>query len=299
MLGEMLMELQCPIPKILLPVDGSEHSRRAMQFAGCLGASLGKSLMGVTLLHVNAEGKGKRIEDKIGPFIDEGEKILRDLGTEVEIEKLAVTGDPAQEIIRIANEGKFSAIIMARRGLSEMKGILMGSVTNKVIHSASMQTVYIVGHKILQDKACLIPKILIPVDGSTYSMRGVENATCLTAEFKAHVSKVTLFRVINLSIYLKRIKEGIDPEEESKQILDEAKEVFIKTGIPERFITTRVKVGKNPAEEILKEAEEGQYNLIIMGRKGRSALEDLILGGVSSTVLQHCQDPTVAIVSSE
>ncbi len=294
------MELQCPIPKILLPVDGSEHSRRAVQFAGCLGASLGKSLSGLTFLHVIPRGYlNNHIAEKIQLFFEEGEKSLRELGVEVDIEKLVVSGDPAQEIIRIANERKFSAIIMARRGLSEMKGILMGSVTNKVIHSASMQTVYIVGHKILQDKACLIPKILIPVDGSTYSMRGVENATCLTAEFKAHVSKITLFRVINLSLYLKRIKEGIDPEEESKQILNEAKDVFLQAGIPERFITTRVKVGKNPAEEILKEAEEGQYNLIIMGRKGRSALEDLILGGVSSTVLQHCQDPTVAIVSSE
>ena len=177
--------------------------------------------------------RGNRIEEKIGPFIDEGEKILRDLGIEVEIEKLVVSGDPAREIIRIADEGKFSTIIMARRGLSEIKGFLIGSVTNKVIHSASRQTVYIVGHRILQGKACLIPKILIPVDGSTYSMRGVENAACLAAALKAHVSKITLLRVINLALYLKRVREGIDPEEESKRILDEAKEVFLQAGIPE------------------------------------------------------------------
>ena len=293
------MVLQCPVPKILLPVDGSGHSKRAVQFAGCLGASLGKSLLGLTLLHVTAgDYLDSHIEEKIKPFLDEGEKILKDLGTMVEIEKLVVSGDPAREIIRIAHEGKFSTIIMARRGLSEIKGLLMGSVTSKVIHSASKQTVYIVGYKILQDKACLIPKILIPVDGSVYSMRGVEDAVCLTSELKAHVSRITLLRVINLSLYLKRIREGIDPEEESKRILDEAKEVFLRAGIPERFITTRIKVGQKPAEEIIKEAEEGQYNLVIMGRKGRSALEDLIMGGVSSTVLQRCQNPTVAIVSS-
>jgi nucleotide-binding universal stress UspA family protein len=296
--GEMLMKLQCPIPKILLPVDGSEHSMRAVQFAGCLGASLGKSLSGLTLLHVKSGIKDQHAEEKVRLFLDEGERTLRDLGTEVEIEKLAVSGDPAQEIIRTANEGKFSTIIMARRGLSVIKGLFMGSVTNKVIHSASRQTVYIVGHKILQDKACLIPKILIPVDGSVYSVRGVEDASCLAASLKSHVSKITLLRVINLPLYLKRVKEGIDPEEESQQILDEAKAVFLQTGIPEQLMATRVKVGKNPAEEIMKEAEEGQYNLIIMGRKGRSALEELILGGVSSTVLQHCQNPTIAIVSS-
>jgi nucleotide-binding universal stress UspA family protein len=294
------MKLQCSIPKILLPVDGSEHSKRAVQFAGCLGASLGKSLSGLTLLHVTARGYlNRHIEESIKPFLDEGEKILRDLGIEVEIEKLIVGGDPAREIVRIADERNFSTIIIARKGLSEIKGFLLGSVTNKVVHSASRQTVYIVGHRVLKGEACLIPKILIPVDGSTYSMRGVEDAACLAAALKAHVSKITLLRVINLALYLKRVREGIDPEEESKRILDEAKEVFLQAGIPEGLITTRGKVGKNPAEEILKEAEEGQYNLIIIGRKGRSALEDLILGGVSSTVLHRCQNPTVAIVSSE
>jgi nucleotide-binding universal stress UspA family protein len=54
-----------------------------------------------------------------------------------------------------------------------------------------------------------------------------------------------------------------------------------------------------PSDEILREAEEGDHNLIIMGRKGRTAMKDLILGGVSSTVLQRCQNPTVAIVSSK
>jgi len=48
-----------------------------------------------------------------------------------------------------------------------------------------------------------------------------------------------------------------------------------------------------------KEAEEDKNHLIIMGRKGRTAIKDLLLGGVSSTVLQRCRNSTVAIVSVE
>ncbi len=295
------MKLKCPIPKILLPVDGSEHSKRAVQFAGCLGGALGKILTGVTLLYVGvgAEGERQRVEEKIRSFLDEGEKILRELGTQTEIKKLIVSGDPAKEIVRLANEGKFSSIIMARRGLSGVKKFLLGSVTNKIVHSACRQTVYIVGHRILENKACIIPRILIPIDGSIYSMKGVEDAACLAAGLKASMSRITLFRVINLSVYLKRVKEGIEPDEEAKSILDEAKEVFSQAGIPEELITTKISVGREPADEILKEAEEGYYSLIIIGRKGRSAIKDLILGGVSSTVLHRCQNPTVAIVSSD
>jgi len=97
---------------------------------------------------------------------------------------------------------------------------------------------------------------------------------------------------------MERLKEGIDHEEETQKILEEARAVFLKKNIPEGLIATRVRIGR-PPEEILTEAEEGDYNLIIMGHRGRSAVKDLIIGGVSSTVLQRCQNPTVAIVSSE
>jgi nucleotide-binding universal stress UspA family protein len=316
------MDLQCPIPKILLPVDGSEHSKRAVRFTGYLGASIGKDIKGISVLRVITGSylsrhlanidfradvlkesdtfkriKEEHIEKNIKPLLDETEKILRDIGAEAEIEKLIRDGDAANEIVTVANKGNFSTIIMARRGLSEIKGFFISSVTNKVVHAARGQTVYIVGNRILRDKACPVPKILIPVDGSSYSMKGVEHAACLVSELKNSPSKIILLRVINLALYMERLKEGIDPEEEAKKILDEAKKVILQAGVSEGVIASKVRTGK-PSEEILKEADEQDYNLIIMGRKGRTAFKDLILGGVSATVLQHIRKPTIAIVSS-
>jgi len=171
--------LKCPISKILIPLDESQHSRRAVQFAGYLGASLGKSLSDLTLLrvlilsylarHVSyidfrtevlKESKTfKRIreghiEKNIMPSLDEAEKTLKDIGIGARIEKLIIEGDPAAEIIKVADKGNHSAILMAKRGLSEIKGFLLGSVTNKVAHTASGQTVYTVGQRILKDKTC-------------------------------------------------------------------------------------------------------------------------------------------------
>jgi nucleotide-binding universal stress UspA family protein len=314
--------MNCPISTILLPVDGSEHSRRAVQFAGYLGTSLGKNLASIALLRVVTgrymrnhlpyvdfrseilklsdtftKFRERHIEQNIMPALNEGEKILRDIGIKVEIKKLTADGDPAHEIVRIADEGNFSTIIMSRRGLSELMGILLGSVTNKVVHSATGQSVYIIGHGILKDRKCPVSKVLIPVDGSSYSMKGVEHAVGLAQKLKTSMDKIILLRVINLAFYEKRIAEGIDPEDEAKKILGEAKGTFLKGGIPEELITDRIRVG-NPSEEIISEAKEDDYNLIIIGRKGRTALKDLILGGVSSTVLQRCQNPTIAIVSS-
>jgi nucleotide-binding universal stress UspA family protein len=292
-----------------------------VEFAGYLGTSIGKNLTGLALLRVISgrymsrympyvdfrsellklsdsfkEYKKQHIEKNIKPSLDEGEKILRDLGIGVNIGKLMVEGDPAHEIVNIANEKGFSTIVMARRGLSEIIEFLLGSITNKVVHAAKRQTVYIVGQKILRDETCPVPKILVPVDGSAYSIKGAEHAACLAGELKTSLSGITILRVINLALFEKRLKEGIDPEGEAEKILEEAKSIFLQAGIPEGLISTKIRLGQ-PAEEILKEADG--YNLIVMGRKGRTAIKDFLLGGVSSTVLHRCQNPTIAIVSSE
>ena len=313
------MTVQCPIPNILLPVDGSDNSRRAAEFTGCLGHLMGRNLFGVSLLYVIADSyvgrhtdyvdfrakrikesdaikklKDLHIEKDIRPFLDESEKILRNEGIQTEIEKLILDGDPADEIIRTADEGRFSTIMMARHGHSDEKKDFLSGITNKVVHAARKQTVYVIGFEALKKKGCPLPKILVPVDGSSYSMRGVEHTACLAGSFKDSVGGISLIRVINTE----RTDKEADPEKKSQQILDEAEKIFLQSGISKELISTRLRTGK-PAEEIIREVENENCNMIIMGRKGRGAIKDLLLGGVSKTVLQHCQDQTIAIVSSD
>lgn len=315
------MILQCPIPRILLPTDGSKYAKRAAQFAGRLGASMGKGLSGITLLYVSTGGylsdhmanldfrtrvikesdifkriKETHFKQDIEPFLDESEELLRDAGVEAPIERLIRDGQASNEIIRLADEGNFPAVIMARRGLSKLKGLFLGSVTSKVIYAATNHTLYIVGEKISKKKTSPVPRILIPVDGSSYSMKGVEHIACLAAHFQKFLDKITLLRVVNMALYVERLKSGTDPEGEAQQILDDAKAVFHSAGFAENLIETKVVIG-DPAEEILKEADQGEYHLIVMGRKGRTAFKDLMLGGVSSTVLQRCRNQTVALVT--
>ncbi|MEW6571097.1 MAG: universal stress protein [Nitrospirota bacterium] len=307
--------------KILLPIDGSEHSARAVRFCGYFGAALGKRLKGVSLLRVitgrymrdripffdfRAEilkqsetfkrHKQRYVETEIMPSLEKAERILGELGIP-KTEKLVADGDPAKEIVRIADDRNFSTIIMAKRGLSEIAGIFLGSVTNKVVHSLRRQTVYVVGQRLHADQRCPIPRILIPVDGSSYSMKGVKHGVFLAQELKDFIAKITLLRVVNLAFYETRLLQGIDLAEETEKILQDAKREFLKGGLTEKIVSTKIRVGE-PSEEILKEAEEA-YDLIIIGRKGRTALKDFVLGGVSTTVMQRCQNPTLAIVSSE
>lgn len=316
------MERMCPVPRILLPIDGSENSIRAVRFAGYLASALKNDLLCITLLRVITGGfisqrlsyidlmadivgetdtfkkiKDEHIDKNIKPALDYAEKIFKDIGVRVEIEKVVAEGDAAKKIVEIADKKHCSTIIMAKRGISEIKGFFLGSVTNKVIHSVRNQNVYIVGQRILEDSECPLPDILIPIDGSRYSLKGVEHVTRLVSRIGS-VKKITLLRVINLAVIMERLQGGIEPMEEANKIFEEAKRVILNAGISENIIQPLIKVGI-PAEEILKEADKGSYSLIVIGRKGRSAVKDLVLGSVSSVVIERSKNPTIAVISND
>lgn len=52
------------------------------------------------------------------------------------IQTLLVDGDPAQTIVKLAGDRKADAIVMGSRGLSDIKGLFMGSVSHKINHLA-------------------------------------------------------------------------------------------------------------------------------------------------------------------
>ncbi len=314
------MERMCPVSGILLPVDGSENSLRAVHFAGCLGSALKNDLLHLTLLRVITGGfisqhlsyidlmadvvgetdtfkkiKDEHIGKNIKPALEQAEKILKNIGVSAKIEKVVAEGDAAKKIVEIADKKHCSTIIMAKRGMSEIKGYFLGSVTNKVIHSVKNQSVYIVGQRIIEDSKCPLPDILIPIDGSQYSLKGVKHAASLICRIGS-VKKITLLRVINLAVIVERLQGGIEPVEEANKIFEDAKKIILDAGISENIIQPLIKVGI-PSDEILKEADKGSYSLIVIGRKGRSALKDLVLGSVSSIVIERSKNTTVAIVS--
>jgi len=308
--------IKCPFDKVLLPVDRSENSLRAVKFAGAL--LKGVETSNLTLIYVMAGGylsehmknidfraelikgsevfkriKEKHTEENIMPFLSDYEKKLKNAGFTGSIEKRIEEGDPGNKIIEIAKKENFQTVMLARRGMGELKGLLLGSVSSKVLHGLINHNVYLVGEKV--SEANPVSSILVPVDGSEYSMKAVEHAVCIAKVVKG-INKITILRVINVSLYLERVRQGINPEDEAEEILNNAKKRFFDEGIPQELIETKTSVGF-PKDEIVREIKEGNYNLVIMGRKGRTALSDFVLGGVSSTVINKCFEPTVAIIN--
>jgi nucleotide-binding universal stress UspA family protein len=67
-------------------------------------------------------------------ILEDGEQKVK--AEQVQVETLLKEGHIVQEIIRTAKEGNFDLIIIGGRGLSKIRELLLGSVTDGVIHHA-------------------------------------------------------------------------------------------------------------------------------------------------------------------
>ncbi|MEM3578764.1 MAG: universal stress protein [Candidatus Bathyarchaeia archaeon] len=143
--------------RILVPLDGSEHSIRALNIA----IQIAKKFKGkITLIHIYsvsvrpvvvpepatfapgipmmAPAEYSRVAEAIKEagtrILAEGAEKVKAEG--VEAETILREGHTVHEIVRAAEEGKFDLIVMGARGLSRIKEIILGSVSEGVIRNA-------------------------------------------------------------------------------------------------------------------------------------------------------------------
>jgi len=143
--------------KILVAVDGSDHSKRAMGYAVELAEKFGST---ITLIHVystvipmipvadaltsptvtapaSAAVAAKIAEDakKLGDrILEDAEKVVRERG--IPVEKLLKEGDVVKEIVAEAQKGGFSLVVIGHRGMSKLSELFLGSVSEGVGHKA-------------------------------------------------------------------------------------------------------------------------------------------------------------------
>lgn len=126
--------------KILVPVDGSEKAAKAAMHAAKLASEQNAE---ITLFHVVYDLPQFSYNSPIiieelhrqGLEIIETLRKLPDLNDRV-FDYEIVVGQPADEICKKAKDGGYDLLVMGNRGLGEIKGYLMGSVSNRVIRHA-------------------------------------------------------------------------------------------------------------------------------------------------------------------
>lgn len=160
------------LKRIIVPTDGSDHAAKAIELASDLATKYGAKL---TLLHMMLRNAGlaklrglveldqlsdatrKQLESKGGAsrfaaFLSHSvsDEALNEIGKQIlargraaaerkgvqSPDLILADGDPAQRILETARDAQADLIAMGTRGLGEVEGMLVGSVSYKVSHTA-------------------------------------------------------------------------------------------------------------------------------------------------------------------
>lgn len=130
-------------------------------------------------------------------------------------------------------------------------------------------------------------KLLVPIDDSEYSKHSFQHALELAQAQGARVALLHCYGHIPMLIGGEARESLVkDFLRESKKLLKPYVQRLRKAGVEPALI---IKEG-HPGDVIVQEAQAGDFDLIVMGSRGRSDLLGVLLGGVAHRVLSlsHC-----------
>jgi len=151
-------------------------------------------------------------------------------------------------------------------------------------------------------------KILVAVDGTERGLKGVSILGRLLKEqedlglvlFNCVQQVTTLLPGDLCSDVEERCRFATkDQEKVGHRVLDASVDRLVEAGFPRKNIETRMKINSlDPAQDIIVEAKKEGIGTIVVGRRGRSQVENLLLGSTSSKVAQYAAGKTVWVVDT-
>jgi nucleotide-binding universal stress UspA family protein len=204
----------------------------------------------------------------------------------------------ARDILKEAADG-YSAVLIGRKGESKLKGVLFGGVASKLIDRITDVPLCVVGREIP-----MAGKILLALDASGNAMRAVG---FMAEHLAGQGIDIELFHVIrgNPEEIPAELREAILPNElrdrierEMVKVFEHARRKLLEAGFSDAQIRTRIVTGRRSrANNIIREAEEGEFGTIVMGRRGSSRISDFFMGRVTDKVLQLARFHAVWLVN--
>ena len=275
--------------RILVPLDGSPLAERVLPYAHALAKGFGARVELLQVFSPATEGLADPTHGHYQHQIDENLRsraldylhgVTPSIGCSgVRVSCTAEAGDPTSWIVNEAEKEPDTLIAMSTHGRSGPARLVLGSVTNKVLHSTSVPVLVLRP----RDGEATVPEaelkhVIVPLDGSSLAEQVLPHVVFLA---KALGLTVTLLRVATfhqngpLLNYLEKVRERL-----------------VRADLPR--VKTR-SIGDHPAETIVTVARETPHGMVAMTTHGRSGIRRAVLGSVTDHVVRHCGEPVLVI----
>ena len=264
--------------RVLLTTDGSNESKDALRAASRLLAPQDRE---VDVLYVapnpSHSGLPDRLASQIKHILKEAKRILAEEGCTAT--PVCRSGSPTRVILHESKN--YDVTVLGAKGRGEHSTGGLGPVASRLAEHAN--GCVLIGRTPPPDRQ---PRILVPVDGSDGSQQALD---MLASFFDLESADVTLLHVLE-TLWLPEDendepREGADPVQfqlraEAETLLAEARSKIV---VHHAGVTALVREGI-PANEILRAADEGDYDLVVLGATEASDMKHQVLGSVSIKV---------------
>jgi nucleotide-binding universal stress UspA family protein len=293
--------------KIILAIDGSEHSLEARDLVAGLRWPTGSvvHLVGAYQTPIDWNGAFGGSMDWAGA-VDEGlrEELLGQLATAAEpllaaglsVERTARRGRAADVIVDAATQIGADLVVTGSRGMGRLRSMVLGSVAADVAANAPCP--------VLVARGPTVTSLLVGTDGSAAATEIVERlgrwgtfaglpaavVAVAIPDSPAFELAVSLYTLGDERLERERAALGEQAETDARDMAAALEGIGItSTAVPRRG---------DPAAEIVATAKERGSDLIVVGSRGLSGLDRLLLGSVARNVLNGAEC-SVLIVRKE
>lgn len=280
----------CPLPKLgkmLLATDCSDFSEGAIREAITLAKLCSSKLRALSVVETAPEYEtiatqfvNKKSEQTMMHLKSIKERAAKE-GVDCEI-VLRQCEEPYRCIVDEAQKNDIDVIVMGRRGRTGLQRLMMGSVTSKVIGHTQCNVLVIPRAATVRFK-----NILAATDGSKYSDSAIREAVSIA---KQHGSELTFLAVVPsgsispLDIVHAQMQRHLITDEEHKvaeTVVKSVKDFAAKKGVSARGLILE----GTPYQEIVDTADKKKMDLIVIGSRGKSGVEKLLMGSVTERVI--------------
>lgn len=203
--------------------------------------------------------------------------VLREAG--VSYQPCRELGPPVDVIINAAQNQKADLIVLGSRGMTEWKALLMGSVSDGVLHRAPCAVLIVRGEETTLDR------ILLASDSSAGSYQATLVAGMMARKFETPLTIINVLEQIGSSNRFVQSKGRLEGNvlRVHELTAQRIRRVVDQAGVDYNLYQ---EVG-HPAETVVRYAKENHYSLIVVGSRGMNALTALALGSVSNRIAHH------------
>lgn len=300
------------IDRILVPIDFSEFSRRALEYGVALGTYYEAA---VTALHVYALPTGPTVAPSmgIGGIAGPSLRAVDASAVTAAAERLCagVAGsdrvglrvveapDTCDEILVHAEALDVSLLVMGSHGHSGFNRLILGSTAGKVLRKSARPVMVVPPHADGGGAEVTLPfkRVLCPIDFSDGSLRALEFALRLAQEDNA---RLTLLHAIELPSdwHELSLPNGVtvaDLREAAAADCRQRLAALVPASVsPYCSVETRVVEGK-AHRRILEAASDDRSDLIVMGVLGRGALDLTLFGSTTLHVVHGAVAPVLTV----